>query len=423
MRHLLPNIPETIHHLQQFKTKHRLVLVLALMIFFFMVCDGIVGFFVPIAISDMGLNHLQTGILIGSSSFAGLLFDQFLLRVIKQPHFRRLYLYMFLFAVLLPLIIWKSSSVVLFLLGMTVWGVYYDLFNCGTMDFVGRYSKKTDHTKDFGIIAVFFSLAYFLAPLIASSFTDERVHGTPFIVAYLFLAVAFSLFLFLKKATNKKLSHALPEQTVLIKKTDRIGFFRVVRILLPILLVSMIMNIVESTYWTIAPQIEHIEGFSYNFGGILMSLHQMPILFIGWFAGKLSEKHSKKHVAFLALMMGSLFLTSFFFIHHPYLILLVNVLASCCFAFVWPMINALYAGQDIQTPEHETQIETAHDSFTNIGYIIGPVIGGLIAQLAGPLQTFAWIGVIGVVLSTFLFITTPRHLIIHRKNQTSHSTS
>lgn len=390
---------------------HRRIFSLAWMIFFFLLCDGIVGFYVPIAMTNNGLSQSQMGMIVSLSSLTGLMFDQILLRFVKQTHFRRLYLYMFAFALFLPLLIWKATSVTLFIASMAVWGVYYDLYNCGTMDFVGRFAKKEDHARSFGVLGVFIAMAYMLAPVIASALLPQIHTGLPFFLAYVALGIAFGFYLLLRN--TKHTASLLPEQTQLLRKQDPVHFFGVVRILLPVLLVTALMNMIESMYWTVAPLIEHVGAASWSFGGALMFVHQLPMVFVGWFAGRLTAHRSKKRTAFMALFLGSLCFLGFFAFTNPYLLLLTGFLSSLLLSIVWPSINGVYADHLSQTPEHETQIGTAQDSFTNLGYIIGPTIGGFIAQVHGPLQTFAYVGVLGLILSIALFLFTPRHLVIH----------
>ncbi|MCX6714968.1 MAG: MFS transporter [Candidatus Uhrbacteria bacterium] len=397
--HHAPNLFAMFHHIRSFETKHRLVLSLGLMIFFFLLCDGIVGYFVPIAMLDTGMSTFKMGLIVGTSSIAGLFFDQILLRVFKQTHFRRLFLFMFLFALTLPFIIWQSVSAILFLLGMAVWGVYYDLYSCGTMDFIGRFTKKKDHVESFGVIAVFIALAYLTAPLIASSLVDLQQNGIPFVIAYVFLGIAFLVFLLLRRGSETDTDALLPEEAPVTHIKKRAHSSCVIFSLLPILLVTAMLSLIESIYWTIAPLIDHVGNATWSFGGIFMFVHQLPMLVTGWMVGGVTKTHAKKRVAFFALLLGSLCFTSFFVLKNPYLLVFGGFLSSLAISFVLPSINGMYADEIVRKPEFETHIETAQDSFGNIGYIIGPMIGGLIAQVFGTLQTFAWVGVIGVILA------------------------
>lgn len=410
MKSHTPHFPELIRHVRSYEIKHKLLLSLSFMIFFFLVCDGIVGYFVPIAMTQAGLNEFQIGLIVSTSSMAGLVFDQMLLRVFKQTHFRRMFLFMFLFALLLPLIIWKTTSPLMFVVGMAVWGIYYDLYSCGTMDFVGTVTQKNEHSSSYGVIAVFISCAYIISPLIASSLVDSMSAGTPFYIAYVFLGVAFLLYSYLKSASQKKIEASFPEEKKFMSKHERSTFLQTVWVLMPILSITTMLNIVAAMYWTFAPLIDHVGTSTWSLGGFLMFAYQLPSLLSGWFVGSLTKKISKNKLSLLMLFGGSVFLMSFFLLQNPYILILASFFSSLFLSLVWPSINGIYADCVTHVPEREVQIETAQDSFGNIGYIIGPLMAGVVAQNFGTIQTFAWIGVLGVVLSMGLWFFAPKQI-------------
>ena len=101
------------------KTRDRGVLLLmGLMLFFFVLFDGIMSFVSPLIVSEHGVSGTMLGLIIGASSFAGALFDIILCRVLPHTNFRRLFILTFALAIFFPLFMWIGSSAWVFLLGM-----------------------------------------------------------------------------------------------------------------------------------------------------------------------------------------------------------------------------------------------------------------------------------------------------------------
>jgi len=50
---------------------------------------------------------------------------------------------------------------------MGVWGLYYDLLNFGSFDFVSQAVEKGEYVLSSGVMSVFKSLGCFLAPILA----------------------------------------------------------------------------------------------------------------------------------------------------------------------------------------------------------------------------------------------------------------
>ena len=390
-----------------------LIFAAACMIFFFLLCDGIVGFFVPIAMQNAGISDIWRGWLIGASSIAGILFDAILLRIFRRATFRRLFFYMMILALLFPFLIWKSSSIILFLIGMIVWGVYYDLYNCGTLDFVGRVSKKDTHASNYGIIASAVALAYMLAPLVASLTVGGLKSGAPFFVALSSLACAMALYALLRRKTNFLTTILLP--TSIKKQKSWFEYLLLIRLMFPVLLISTMLNSIESVYWTVAPLITTQIGTSFEFGGVLMFFHQIPSVIFGWYIGKILHGHSKKRFALLSLFVGSLFLALFFLVTNPVALLSIGFLSSFCISMTWPAVSGTYADFVSETPTHEIEIETMQDGFTNVGYVVGPIAAGFSMHYFGVTRTFGVVGLVGMSLVIFLWLIMPQHI---RFNQT-----
>jgi MFS family permease len=73
-------------------------------------------------------------------------------------------------------------------------------------------------------------------------------------------------------------------------------------------------------------------------------------------------------------------------------------IAASLMAFSAPSLNGAYADYVIRTPQYETEIEALQDFFTNLGYIIGPILAGFLADKTGNLNSFGFLGLLGVFI-------------------------
>src|SRR4030042_2897017 len=154
-------------HFKQNGLKQRPLFLFSLILFSWTVFDGIISYIAPILITSRGISNTAMGMIIGFSSLAGAVFDFLLSKFLRNTDYRRLYFYPFLLCLLFPLVLWQAKTIWVFLAAMTLWGLYYDLYNFANFDFVGRHSAPTEHSSCFGILEVFKSLGYFIGPIIA----------------------------------------------------------------------------------------------------------------------------------------------------------------------------------------------------------------------------------------------------------------
>jgi len=154
-------------HIPKYTTEPALFSV-GIMVFFFVIFDGVLMYLAPIIITGAGISESLMGLIIGSSSIAGMLFDLVLCRVFKETNYRRMFLLMLLMGALYPLFLFGGTTVTIYLVAMAVWGFYYDFYNIGTLDFVGRAANPKQHATNFGVLRAFEGLGYLLAPFLGS---------------------------------------------------------------------------------------------------------------------------------------------------------------------------------------------------------------------------------------------------------------
>lgn len=393
---------------------HKSLYVLSLMFFFFVLFDGIVSFVTPLAITGAGISETMMGVIIGFSSLAGIFFDFLLCRVFKNTNFRKLLLLMFIVCLSYPLILWKAQSVFLFLIAMAMWGLYYDLFNLSSLDFVGRKVKKEEYVSSFGVIKVFSSLGYLLAPLIAGLLIGKYLNFTPFGFAWLFLIIAilfyFSLLFVSKREGKEYIDGSLLQTLSTLKELEL--WWKIGRFILPVLFLTLMINMIDATFWTIGPLLSESLTNLGKAAGLFLVAYQLPPLFVGWIVGSITAKKGKKKTAFYALLIGSLFLSSFFLIENTYVLLITCFFASFFLSMAGPAAHGAHADYVVETSSASKEIVTLCDSFVNLGYIIGPILAGFLGQNFGHVYTFAILGSIGVIVAAVLILVTPKEINI-----------
>jgi len=72
-----------------------------------------------------------------------------------------------------------------------------------------------------------------------------------------------------------------------------------------------------------------------------------------------------------------------------------------------PVTQSIYARTIHETPRAKKEIQELGDFSSNFGYIIGPVVAGIIADGFGTAAAFSALGIMGAAFALLLFLVMP----------------
>ncbi|HVZ75790.1 MAG TPA: MFS transporter [Candidatus Paceibacterota bacterium] len=403
---------EVKHRLPRAGSRWRLG-VMSGMVFFFVIFDGIIMYLAPIVMQNAGVSLGTIGLLLGLSSVAGMCFDVILLRALENTGYRAIFSYMFLVALTVPYFLFAQNTVTFYLLAMAAWGLYYNLYFIGSLDFVRQSAGVHEHTSSFGVLKVFEGLGYLLAPFFGSLvlLTISAAYPMP---AWIFLPlmIAFMLFMLLalRRARPRVVEHKKRDA---LSTLVQIGIWRSIgRVIFPLLLLTLIINLVDAAVWTIGPLFSESLSIPGGLtGGAFMLAYTIPPLIVGWFVGSLVARRGAKRVGMGSLLIGSLLLIPIGVMSSAAALVGAIFLVSIFFSLIWPTINGAFEDTIAASPQYHEEIETIGDWFTNIGDTLGPMLGGYAAQIFGVQHSFAIMGICGVLVAIILLRATPPALV------------
>lgn len=399
-------------HARKYGLKHKPLYALSIMLFFWSIFDGVLAYLAPILITERGVSKTMMGLILGSSSIAGAIFDFLLSKAFTNTHYRRIFILMFILSFSYPVVLFKANTISLFILAMAIWGGYFDLMSFGTFDFVSRETDPEEHASSFGVIDVFRMMAYSIAPIIASSLIISTIDSKPFVLAFIFLAVA-AIFYFVVNAFGSKAK----ELRISLKRkrgvADEFALWKKLgRKLLPVLIMTTLLSTFDAFFWSVGPLYSESLKSLHPFGGFLLTVYIIPSLFMGWFVGKIVGKYGKKNTAFMAFAIGSLFLIPLAFTENIFLIIGIVFLAASMSAIAWPAIRGAYADYISEDMPAEAEIEGVADFSNNAGYVVGPILAGLLADRFGNSAAFAVLGASAALIAILLKKKSPKHISV-----------
>lgn len=406
----------TINHLQRHLSAYgtdRNLFTAAFMIFFFVTFDGTLMYLAPILMTDSGLSEGTMGLVIGLSSVAGLLFDVILGRLFAKASYRLMFLCMLLVAASYPFFLFGANTITVYLIAMAIWGLYYNLYNMGTIDFVENTASPRRFASSFGVLKVFDGLGNLIAPFIGSllvlaALPRLQMMEWPIIL----IVIAFVFFFLLLSGTRVRArkKHGDPALHIGVLKQLKL-WNEIGHILLPMFLLTVAINLVDSAIWTIGPIFSESLGHGGGVGGgAFMIAYTLPPLLVGWAVGYFVSRYGKKNTAIVGMFLGSLFVSLIGVVSTPLILVGIMFATSFCFSLAWPSINAAYADYIRKDHAFSKDIEAVEDWFTNLGDTLGPILGGYAAEFLGNAHAFAAIGLFGVLAAVLLFRFTPERM-------------
>ena len=141
-----------------------------------------------------------------------------------------------------------------------------------------------------------------------------------------------------------------------------------------------------------------------------MTAYSLPVLIVYWWVNSITNKFGKKRTAYISFLLGSLFLIPICFIKEPFIIIALVFMSSFFGSLAWPAIDGAYADYISESAHYEKEIEGLTDFTCNIGYIIGPIFAGLMADQVGNQNVFAILGIFNIFMVLILLLITPKHI-------------
>ncbi len=389
--------------------------VLLFVMLFIALFEGIVAYIIPLLMVEMGFSKTQLGLFISSASLFGALFDFLLCRFFDKTDFRKMYLLMLFVGGLVLLLLNLSPGYFLFLVIMALWGLYYDLRNFGSWDYVAKCEPVSERSSSFSLIFVIKSAGAVIAPLVAGYLIADKVGIAPYKFALIFLIIAgmgyFVLALLTKnKCKNKK--NKIPQNSfhAEFKKWNLLG-----RKIMPVVLMTFLLGMIDAFFWSVGPIFaESLESLE-KFNGLFLTAFYLPIVFSVWFIKPLVKRIGKKRTSIFSVLAGSLILSFIAVFSDPFIIIAIVFLASGFFSIAWPANDGVYADFITETKSFENEVKGLGDFASNLGYIFGPAIAGLLMDFIGNGPTFGFLGVFGAFFSIVLLLITPKSIAVPKK--------
>jgi MFS family permease len=228
----------------------------------------------------------------------------------------------------------------------------------------------------------------------------------------IFFGIAFVYFIVLfltsKKERNEIIKEEIHKPLKFLKEIHLWG--KVGKIIFPMLIFTMLLFMIDSFFWTIGPLIAESETVIKPFGGILLTIYTIPSLFISWFIVPITKKYGKKKSGMVALLLSCLMLVLFAFGSNPFVLVLLIFTSSCLLSFSWPAMRGTYADYISESPQLEKEIAALEDFAGNIGYVIGPILAGIMADVLGNTSSFAFLGIFAGAVTVIMLFITPKSI-------------
>jgi len=390
------------------------VTLLGFTLFFILISDAILSFWVPNFIEKTFSNPLLMGFIISFSSAVGLLADLVLPQLIRGVTVRKLLLLSIFTSFTFILTLFFSYLWPLFILiltAMAFWGIYYELIGFAQQQFVADSTPLRLHSSVWGILTIFKSSAYFLGPIIAS-FLLSKNSGVSIFVSLIFLGIGFLLYL----SQHKKQDRVIAFDTSNVSIRRELLHWKALFVhVWPVVVLSLFIGLIDSSFWTVGAVYTEKLASQSPAGRLFLPFYALPSLFTGVIISRLRLVDGKKKRAEVFVLLASIALIETVFFNSIYYILFMVITASTLIWLASPLLDAVYSDLVVRMGRERRHLIGLSSSSISVAYIVGPVIAGYLTSVFNEKYTFSIIGIAGVVICMFLLFITPKKLHLPQK--------
>ncbi len=382
--------------------------VFLVILFFVLLSDAVLSDWVPGYLQGVLGSPLRMGLMMAVSSAVGFLMDIIFPHVLRQSGVRKLAGGAIVGAMIFLLSMFSStwwSYTLILAMGMSAWGIYYELDSFMTQQFVAGVAPRGERASVWGVVGVVRSLAYFLGPIIGGYIVayGDRVLVVSSVSV---LLLAYILFLSMRLPRSAEIDFDVHGINI---KEELIHWISLGKRVWPILVISLVAGLIDSTFWTTGTMID----------GWFLSAYMLPFLFVGLLMTRWGVTQGKKKWAERFVMLGGACLAIIPLVDQQAWRLLCAFGAGTFLAMAWPLMDSVYTDLVVRARRGRKHIMGMSAATFSLAYIVGPIASGWLAGKYSEVTVFSVVG-IGVVLVTLmLLLVTPRKLLLPQDEMSS----
>lgn len=372
--------------------------------------DAVMSYSAPVFIEQHVNSTLLMGLVLGFSSFVGILCDLLFAQWFGGKSFKFFFFWTLILAFVFPtVIVFLPPFIAFFLLAMAAWGIYYELMHFSHFHFINSVIARDNHALAWGLLESIRAAAYLVGPLLAVLLIDRHVDG-PFLGAIGFVSAALMGFLIFLKANRSRFAHAPAQQ----ERRSLVKEFRIwtsfMRRIWPLFLFLVTLGFVDATFWSVGTVLsEELRQTSF-IGGLLLAAYTLPSLFVASLASVAARPFGKKRAALLAAMVSGAFLFFVGFSQSPLLVVALVLLFSLFFSLTFPEVYATFEDYVARLKEHGNDMIGLQGAAVSFSYIIGPILAGATASVFGNRGSFTLAGGLLIAVSLLCLLVIPRKI-------------
>lgn len=377
--------------------------------FFVFLADGMLSDFVPGFVQQYVGTPLGMGLIMATSSVAGLGLDLLFAQLLRYTSVKPMMLYALTgclsFVGLLLLATWWPS-VGLFVLAMVSWGLYYEFFGFSSQKFVVGIAPPSQRTAVWSVLETMRALAYAIAPLLMAGVMRHGERVSLGLVAGL-LGVGLVVFM----VTKVRYAAERVVETHRLTVWHEVGHWVVLlKHIWPAVVMGVCLTLVDAVYWTTGTVVNDMLAEEHPMGGMFLTSYMASSLVVGFVMGRWEIRSRKKRAAQILILVSGLVLTQMQLVTHWGWYLLIVLSSSLLSAMAWPLLDAVYTDLLSRMGRENVHMVGLKNASNSIAYIVGPIVGGLLAGWVGELESFKYLGWMLVVVMGGLLVLTPRKL-------------
>jgi MFS family permease len=382
-------------------------------VFFLYLGDAIISDWIPTFMQSTLGGSLIMGLMMSFSSLVGFVSDLIFPQLFRKVAERKMVMFAISSMLMLAgILLWITQfpMIALFLLGMGIWGLYYEFLGFGLSSYVARIAPITERSGVWSVMGVVKSIAYCVGPLFGSWLF---VWQGNFVIIFVYAGLAIIGYLVWMLVGFKVKEDVIEEirETSGVHIMEEIGHWKVLfKHVWPILLVSYLLGIVDATFWTTGVVLSDMLVEKNWVGGMFLSAYMLPEIFIGFAVVRMAIYKGKKKLAERFLLMAGILMAGLGLVSSVGAMVVMALLVGAMSAVAWPLVNAVYSDIMTRMGKEQKHVTGMANSMINLSYITGPVLTGIMANNIGEQKTMMWMGVFVALIAFILLFVTPKKL-------------